>query len=218
MKNLNACILDNYPLSREGLIKLLNETERFNLVKEIKDFQDFENNVLDDSVDLAVIDLDSIRHAPLAKIRNLRLNNPQLKIVIFSASHEHKFIYQLIQVGINGYIFKTSNLAEIKMVIIAILEKGHYFDKEIKDLVGRQLLNGSGRKVNGQFNKLTDREVEILDLISKGQVTPEIAGKLGLSKRTVDNHRKNMLNKMGAQNTGELVYLTIKYGILEVVR
>ena len=126
---------------------------------------------------------------------------------------DESYYYSMIEAGANGFLLKNSNFTEVKKAIVDVLEGKNYFSMEIlQSIVTR--INGASEKPGN--NDLTDRELEVLFQICKGRSNPEIADILSISKRTVDKHRENLLQKTNSKNTANLVVFAIKQGYFKV--
>ena len=135
--------------------------------------------------------------------------NPELKIIALSMYSDENYYTSMIESGADGFLLKNSKFASVKRAIEEVAGGRNYFSQEIIQLLVRQLNRQEGTQNN---LVITDREMEILGLICHGHSNIEIAEALQISKRTVDKHRQNLLDKTQSRNTVALVLYAIKSG------
>jgi DNA-binding NarL/FixJ family response regulator len=111
----------------------------------------------------------------------------------------------MIESGASGYILKNAGREELKKAIDALMNDQHYFSDTATQSVMMELVRNKGKTNTGSVVQITERELEVLELILKEHTNQEIAEKLFISVRTVDAHRRNLLQKTGARNTAGLV-------------
>jgi DNA-binding NarL/FixJ family response regulator len=140
-----------------------------------------------------------------------------IKTIILSMHEDEQFVLHLIESGANGYLLKNATVAKVIEAINSVTETDFYFDEFINTTMRKGLVNKKRVKVilDDQFD-LSEREIEILDLICKQFTTSEIGEKLFLSARTIEGYRKNLLLKMGVRNTAGLIVYCTKKGIIQL--
>jgi DNA-binding NarL/FixJ family response regulator len=137
---------------------------------------------------------------------------PSVKILIFSMHHNREYIVSSVENGANGYLLKDTSKEELMRAIKVVSEGRKYFPPEISEVIIDDLLaktSGNQEETRPIFDKITPKEKQILGLIVQGYNSREMADKLFLSIRTVDNHRANMMKKVKAKNTADLVKMAI---------
>lgn len=140
---------------------------------------------------------------------------PNMKILILSAHDENYLIAKLIEAGANGYLIKDSSSREVYEAIIAVYKKGSYINERSLNAIQNKL---SGKlKTPKKHEALTRREIEVLQLICQQKTAEEIGNELFISKKTVNGHRNNLLQKTGARNISGLVMYAIKHNIVEAI-
>lgn len=139
--------------------------------------------------------------------------NPDERIITLSMHAEEAFYFRMVEAGAKGFILKSAELDEVVAAIRVVCEGGSFFSQELlQHLVGS--LKTSRQEQPEDL--LSDREKEILLLICKGLSNQEIGEQLFISKRTVDKHRANILEKTGCKNTASLVVYAIRNGIVDI--
>ncbi|TSE06409.1 MULTISPECIES: response regulator transcription factor [Aquimarina] len=217
METIKLGLIDDHNLFREGIKSLLKKMPGITLVLEAvsgKDLLAQLNNVVPDVIllDLEMEDMNGV-DATL----KLQERYPDLKIIILTMHKEERMISYLMEVGANGYLLKDTNQEELETAIRSTYEKGFYFNS----FVSEALLKGLKHKTTkppaiGKDYHLTSRELEVLEGITHEFTTSEIAEQLFLSVRTIEGHRKNLMNKLGVKNTAGLIVKAVKEKIISV--
>lgn len=139
--------------------------------------------------------------------------NPDERIITLSMYGDDEFYFRMVEAGAKGFILKNSDIDEVIAAVKTVCEGGSYFSQELlRNLVGSLK---STRTIHPE-DILSQREKEILLLICKGLSNQEIADRLFISKRTVDKHRANILEKTACRNTANLVVWAIKNSVAEI--
>lgn len=207
-------IVDDHTLFRNGLRILLNTLEDYQVVAEAANGKQF-LDLLEKSVpDLVLLDInmpvmDGIEAATIAQ----KLH-PDLKIITLSMYGEEDYYYKMVNAGVKGFVLKNSDIKEVKNALDVVYEGGSFFSSELLQNLVNSLKSSSKSK---EFHaELSEREMEILILICQGLSNQEIGDKLFISKRTVDKHRANILEKSESKNTAQLVVYAIKNKLVEL--
>ena len=208
-------IVDDHTLFRNGLHILLNNIKNYRVVEEAANGKEF-IDILDKGteVDLVLLDInmpvmDGIEAAKIALSKR-----PDLKIITLSMYGEEDYYYKMVDAGVKGFLLKNSDMNEVKTALETVYDGGNYFSSELlQNLVTNLRTNKEKKKPE---NELSEREVEVLILICQGFNNQEIADQLFISKRTVDKHRANILEKSQCKNTAQLVMYAIKNKMVEL--
>ena len=222
----NILQVDDNALFRNGLKLLLNSHPRFRVVGEAATGREMlgwleQAERLPDVVllDIAMPDMNGIEAAAEALRRW-----PELRIITLSMYGEEDYYFKMVSQGVKGFLLKNSDITEVYAAIEAVLEGGSYFSQELLFNLVSNLRSSSETEAEElpEAEETTDeaalsvREKEILLLICKGMTNYEIADTLFISKRTVDKHRANILEKTNCKNTANLVVYAIKNGLVEI--
>jgi len=206
-------IVDDHPLVLDG-IKTMLQAENYLKVagsaRSAKEAIALLDDGLETDVILLDINLPDIDGMRLCEI--IRDGNKTVKILGLTYVNEASIITQLIKKGANGYLLKTMERQELIDAINKVLDGGVYLSKAANEKILQQLQSLNTR--GSEIPVLTRREKEILQLLSEGMTSNEIASHLFLSNYTVDTHRKNMLQKFNVHNTQALLNVVRKLGII----
>jgi DNA-binding NarL/FixJ family response regulator len=209
-KEIKIALVDDHALFRNGLRGLIDGNQGCRVVAEASDGEEFLNNEEAMSADVVFMDiampiLSGDKATALALERN-----PNLKIICLSMFGEEKYYSSMVEAGAKGFLLKDSSIEEVFDAIEAVTNNDEYICKEVL-----QALSDAMRR-NEDIEVLSEREMDVLLGICRGLSTQEIADKLFLSKRTVDTHRANILEKTGSKNTASLVVYAIKNNLVEI--
>lgn len=142
----------------------------------------------------------------------------ELKVISLSMFGDNAYYSKMVATGAKGFLLKDSEFEEVLLAVRTVSEGGTYFSPQLMESISFSM-RMDPYSVGGEIaeeDRLSEREVEILVGICQGLSTQEIADKLYISKRTVDKHRANILEKSGSKNTASLVVYAIKHGLVEI--
>lgn len=207
-------IVDDHTLFRNGLKILLNNIDNYHVVAEAangKQFLDLLNTVSPDLVlmDINMPVMDGIEASGIAHEKF-----PELKIITLSMYGEEDYYYKMVNAGVKGFLLKNSDIKEVRTALDVVYDGGSFFSSELLQNLVNSLK--SSPKGKDEHTELSEREMEILILICQGLSNQEIGDKLFISKRTVDKHRANILEKSESKNTAQLVVYAIKNRLVEL--
>jgi len=211
MQKNNIIIVDDHALFRSGLITLLSDLEEIGTIYEASNGKIYLNMIDDISVDIVLMDISMPEMDGIeATIKSL-IKQPDLKIIALSMYSDEEYYFKMINAGVKGFLIKDSTIDKVREAIRVVAKGGNYFSQEI---LYKMIKNGS--ELGRTEEALSERETEILSFICQGFSNQEIAEKLFLSKRTIDKHRANILDKTNCHNTASLVVYAIKWGLVEL--
>jgi DNA-binding NarL/FixJ family response regulator len=214
MTDIKIVIVDDHSLFRNGMKLLLTSAGNFSIVAEAsngKEFIDLLNTIVPDVVlmDIDMPEMDGIE----ATTKALEMH-PDLRIIGLSMYGEEEYYYKMIEAGVSGFLLKNSDIGEVKTAITSVFEGGKYFSQELLYNVVRNIKTSQTNQE--VVENLSEREVEVLKQICVGLSNHEIADNLHISKRTVDKHRANLLDKTNSKNTAHLVMYAIKNKLIDI--
>lgn len=213
MKKVDIYLVDDHSLFREGLKLLLSNLNFIGKIFEANNGEEFIQQLKDNPVDIALLDIEMPVMNGIEAAKKARQIQPSVKILALSMYSDKNYYLSMIDAGACGFLLKNSNFEEVEKAITDICNDKSYISIEILN----DILKNPGKTSYNSFNnELTERETEVLLLICKGFTNNEIADKLVLSKRTVDKHRENLLQKTQSKNTANLVIFAIKNGLLQI--
>jgi len=193
---------------------LLSNTGKFNVIAEAsngKEFLDLLDKIVPDVVlmDIDMPEMDGIE----ATTKALELK-PGLKIICLSMYGEEEYYYKMIEAGVCGFLLKNSEINEVKTAVTSVVSGGKYFSQELLYNVVKNIKTTQTHQE--VVENLSEREIEVLKQICIGLSNQEISEILHISKRTVDKHRANLLDKTNSKNTAHLVMYAIKNKLIDI--
>lgn len=209
-KEIKIALVDDHALFRNGLRGLINGNHSCRVVAEASDGSEFLENQEAMNADVVFMDI-AMPTLSGDKATALALErNPKLRIICLSMFGDEKYYSQMMAAGAKGFLLKDSSIEDVFKAIDAVMNNEEYICHEVM-----QALSESMRR-NEDTEILSEREMDVLLGICRGFSTQEIADKLFISKRTVDTHRANILEKTGSKNTASLVVYAIKNNLVEI--
>ena len=209
-------LVDDHSLFRNGLRGLLERNEGFRVVGEASSGEEFLSLLEQEffAADIVFMDfsmpgLDGAQTTERALARC-----PDLRIITLSMFGEESYYSRMVEAGARGFLLKDSDIGDVLEAIAAVMGGGSYFSPRLlSSLTGRMHAREHDELADDQ---LSSREREILVAVCRGLSNQEIADELFISKRTVDKHRANILEKTGCKNTASLVVYAIRNGIVDI--
>jgi DNA-binding NarL/FixJ family response regulator len=213
---LKVFITDDHELYLEGLVLLLNKQPEIQVVGSALTGKELLKKLPELEVDILLLDVHLPDTGEEELLKKIRTVHPELKILYLTIMRGTRYIHKLIRHDIHGYILKNTSIEELVKALKSVSEGKKYFSKEINiidtDQDFRNTVTIEDKKVDEILSK---REIEVLTLICKEYSNSEIAEKLFLSVSTVETHRKNLIAKLGVNNTVGLVKFALRNNLIE---
>jgi DNA-binding NarL/FixJ family response regulator len=209
---IKIAIIDDHPLILEGMKTMMDDQKSIEISCGFTSVIEFENQLLDLNVDILLLDISMPEKNGIDLCKLVTHKRPDIQIIALTNHKNPSYIKQMIKYGAQGYLLKNSSKDEMIELIKRVY---HSSDKQLPDSVKNLLINdsvGGGKK--NYAPKLTRREKEILELIANEHTNQEIADILFITSKTVENHRSNLFQKLGAKNAAGLIRLAYEYGFL----
>jgi DNA-binding NarL/FixJ family response regulator len=214
MSLINVIIVDDHSLFRNGMKLLLANTGNFNIMAEASNGKEFLALLDSMQPDIVLMDIEMPEMNGIEATTKALEKNPDLKIICLSMYGEEEYYYKMIEAGVSGFLLKNSDINEVKTAITTIHSGGKFFSQELLYNVVKNIkTTQSNQEV---VENLSDREIEVLKQICIGLSNQEISQILHISKRTVDKHRANLLDKTNSKNTAHLVMYAIKNKLIDI--
>jgi DNA-binding NarL/FixJ family response regulator len=207
-------VADDHALVREGLKRVVDHEPDLVVVAEAADGAEAVERALDPSIDLAILDVSMPRKTGLQAARELSRRRPQLRTLILSMYENEQFLFEALKGGACGYVLKSGADDDIVDACRAAMRGQSFLYPSAVHTLVRDLIERADQR-GTEFDLLTPRELEVLELIAEGHTSKEIAAMLVISIKTVDRHRTNMLEKLGMRDRVELTRYAIRRGLIE---
>ncbi len=211
MDIIKVMIVDDHIIFRKGLRTILNEIDEVKVVAEASNGNELLDLLKKIQTDIIFMDIRMPVMDGIEATRKVSEKYPDIRIIALTMFEEVTYFNEMIEAGAAGFLLKKTTTAELKKAIDAVLNDDTYFSEEFIASATKY----QKTKPKDPDIRLTDRELEVLDLICKGYSNVEIAKFLGVSQRTVDGHRAHLFEKTGAKNAPNLVLFAVKNGLVK---
>jgi DNA-binding NarL/FixJ family response regulator len=217
---INIALADDETLFLETLSFMLDRNPEFEVLFTASNGQELIDQLHDCAFmpDVILTDLKMPVLNGVEATKKIRLDFPKIKIIALSSYDSDVFISNMLGVGAASYLVKDAKAEEVYTTIKQVHEKGFYYNDKLLAILHQNSQDQNFKKSALDEKLISDREIEILELICKQQTTKEIADELSLSTRTVDRHRDSLLTKTNSRNVAGLVAFAIQNSILDLKR
>lgn len=214
---IRLLIADDHKVMLDGLVALLQAEEDFSIEATAYDGRRALELIRNGEYDVCMLDINMPELDGIETARSIKAERPECKIIILTTHRENEIIMRLLEIGVMGYLLKNSTRQELVSAIKKVAGGGRYFCDEVlaSILHSHTLTEKSPAKAAAPAIALTPRENEILELLSKEYTNEKVAATLHISYRTVETHRKNMMQKIGAGNLAGLLRYAYGNGLLK---
>jgi DNA-binding NarL/FixJ family response regulator len=199
---MDILVADHHPVFRKGLKCMMKNYREFNFVGYVDDGSKLLEKVETHSPDILILEIDLPNCKGVSELRTLRERFPRVKVLVVSCHPEQMYAISSVRAGAKGYISKIRKAKEIRNALITVSEGKQYVAEEL-----RSSLNGQLKEHNRilKFKKLSTREIEVLNLLSRGQRNKEIAQTLNINEKTVSTYKTRLLKKLNVDNIADLI-------------
>lgn len=204
-------IIDDHPVFREGLVRIINQEKDLTVCGEASDAAEALRQIEAMKPDMAMIDISLEGMNGIDLTKTLRNRFPSLKLLILSMHPESLYAERALRAGANGYVMKRESGRKLLSAIRHVLEGKTHISPELNELLLQTLSHPEKNKKTSAVGQLSDRELEVFQLIGQGFSTRQIAEKLNVSMKTVETHREHIKEKMSLSSTSDLVQRAIHW-------
>ena len=211
-KKRTILLVDDHVLFRAGLTKVFDQTDyASSIFFEAGDGKEAVDIALREEVDLIFLDESMPELSGFDAAARILASKPESKIIALTQFDEMPLIMNYFKLGVKGFLSKAVDAAQITEAAWNVLDGNYYYHSKFDNQIRSWL--STGLKKGLPAIRFTDREVEVVIHLSKGSTNHEIAGILGISRRTVETHRRDLILKTGVNNTASLLTFVFKNGI-----
>lgn len=203
MEKISVLIADDHKLIRDTWSFILNNDPRFQVIAECGNSEQAVEAAKTKRPDIVLMDINMTPISGFEATEKIRKVSPASKIIGVSMHSQPAYAKKMLQIGAKGYVTKNSSKEEMMKAILEVHQGNKYICDEIKNNISELVLEENKDVPN--VNALTEREIQIINLIKDGQSSKEIAGHLNISLKTVEVHRHNVLKKLKLKNSASLV-------------
>jgi two-component system response regulator NreC len=212
MAKIKILLVEDHAVMRQGLKALLAEEADIEVVGEASQGREAVRQVSAVRPDLILMDVSMPQLNGIEAARQIRGLQPEVKIVALSMYANEEYVFQMLQAGASGYVLKQADSAEVLAAIRAAMAGDSFLSSGISRARIDEYIHRARARGEDDFDLLTPREREVLQLLAEGQSNQEIAQHLHISVKTVETHRSNMMHKLGASHKTDLIKYALRKG------
>ena len=213
---IRALLADDHAVMRRGIRDILEADTDIDVIGEAGDGREAIRLAEKLKPDVLVIDLGMPELNGLDAIRHIRREQPEVELLVFSMHDSEELIREVFGAGARGYVLKSDAVLYLTEAVKSLSRHKPYFTPRISEAILNSLASANGGHAGGDaVGPLSGREREILQLLAENKTNKEIAVRLGISVRTVETHRRTIMQKLNANSIVELVHYAIRNGIVQ---
>ncbi|WP_194850984.1 response regulator [Nonlabens antarcticus] len=199
---MKILLADHHPVFRRGLKCMLKGDKKFNFKGKVEDGRFLIQEIQKHQPDVLILEIDLPNSNGVGTLRQLRNNFPDLKVLVVSCHPEEIYAISSIKAGADGFIAKTRSVKEITAALLTVCNNETFLSENIKK---RESTDARKSEIL-KFKTLSTREIEVLNLLSRGKRNKEIAQDLAINEKTVSTYKTRLLKKLNVDNIAELIH------------
>lgn len=215
MSKIKVLIVDDHAMFREGIRSLLAGYEGIEILGEATDGKEAVEKTRQLVPQVVLMDIGMPVMGGLEATRHIQRECPDAKVLVLTQHEDSEYILSMLKAGARGYISKTATASELVSAISTVHGGESYLYPSAATALVEEYLMRAGEEKD-EYERLTDREREILQLVAEGRTNREIGEKLFISVKTVLRHRTNIMEKLGFHNRTELIKYAMSKGLIEM--
>ncbi|MBB5621237.1 DNA-binding NarL/FixJ family response regulator [Pedobacter cryoconitis] len=215
MSRIKIAIADDYAIFRDGLKVGLNQDETMEVVLEAGNGAELLDGLAQNEVDVILMDLRMPGMDGMEATKQIRKKYEHIRIIAVTLHDEDSFVVHLMEIGAHAYLLKDANPVDIREAIYAVHLHGYYFNELMNKALLKKLIHkGNFKPTFTNKVALSERELEVLQLICDEKTAIEIGSAIFLSPRSVEGIKQRLIDKIGVRNTAGLVLFAVKNGLI----
>ena len=216
-EQIRILVADDHPVVRDGLVAVLNTQPDFNVVGEASNGAEAVHNVAKLRPDVVLLDLEMPEMDGVEALGRMRENNPDVRVIVFTTFDTDEYIFDAIEAGAKGYLLKDTSREELFKAVRTVNRGESLIEPGVVSRVLDRLTELSHRAAQGPDHlALSERELEVLQLMAQGSANKQIAGDLSITESTVKTHVANIFQKLEVSHRTEAVTKAISQGIIKL--
>jgi DNA-binding NarL/FixJ family response regulator len=217
MDSIRVLLVEDHTIVRKGLRALLEGESDIEVVGEAEDGRQALDQVQQLLPDVVLMDLGMPGLNGLEATRQIKRQFPKIRVVVLTMHTDEESVFQVLQVGASGYLIKQARTEEVLAAIRAVYRGESFLSPSISTKVIEEYLRRAGKEEPvDPYERLTNREREVLQLIAEGHSTQDIANLLYISAKTVETHRARLMEKLDIHTIAELTQYAIRKGVIKL--
>jgi DNA-binding NarL/FixJ family response regulator len=204
-------IVDDHPVIRRGLSQIIEDLDDMQAVGEARDADEALGKIAADCPDLVLIDVSLGDRGGIELIKELKSRYPELKMLVLSMHDESLFAERAVRAGALGYVNKNEPTDTLVSAMRQVLADQIFLSPRLTNRIVQRAASGSDQSATSPIESLSDRELEVFEMIGQGMITKQIAAKLNLSTKTIETYRENIKTKLKLGNSSELMRHAVQW-------
>ena len=214
--NIKIIMADDHKIFREGLLLLLKGEQNIDVIGDAGDGETAVKLAMELNPDIVIMDVSMHGMDGIQATRLIKKSSSDTRVIALSENSSRKSVTDMLHAGASGYLVKDCSSSELMRAIQAVYSGEMYLSQEVAGVVIEDYLNKINNNGSSESKSLTNRETEVLQYISSGMRTREIAGKLEVSVKTIETHRRQIMEKLNLHSIAELTKYAIKEGLTTI--
>jgi two-component system invasion response regulator UvrY len=210
---IRVLIVDDHELVRTGIKRILEDTRDIRVVAEASTGEEALGLVREHRPDVVLMDVNMPGIGGLEATRKLIQSHPELRVIVVTIHVDEPYPTRLLEAGASGYLTKGCAVDEIVDAIQVVHRGERYIGADIARQLALSMLPGGERS---PFDKLSQREMQVMLMVTQGHSIQDISDRLSLSPKTISTYRYRLYEKLGVDNDVELTHLAMRHGMIEV--
>ena len=207
-------IADDHSMIREGLKNLLELDGDIQVIAEAVDGEDCLEKLQLVKPDVLLLDINMPKKNGLEVLKSLKSRRSKLKVLVLTVHNETEYLMKAVDIGVNGYVLKDSESAELKKAIFAVADGETYIQPSLIPALNAKMIETN--KDAEKIKSLTKRELDVLKLLAVGMFNKEVGKRLEISERTVKNHVSNIFKKLGVTDRTQAAVFAIRNNLVQI--
>lgn len=207
-------IADDHSMIREGLKNLLELDGDIQVISEAVDGEDCLDKLQVVKPDVLLLDINMPKKNGLEVLKSLKSKRSKLKVLVLTVHNEIEYLMKAVDIGVNGYVLKDSESAELKKAIFTVAEGETYIQPSLIPALNAKMIETN--KDAEKIKSLTKRELDVLKLLAVGMFNKEVGKRLEISERTVKNHVSNIFKKLGVTDRTQAAVFAIRNNLVQI--
>lgn len=211
---VKVMIADDHSMIREGLKQLLELEGEFEVIEEACDGEECIEKLKSTDPDVLLLDINMPKMNGLEVLQKMKELKWKTKVLVLTVHNEVEYLLKAVDIGVNGYLLKDSESAELKKAILSVVNGEDYIQPSLIPVLNAKMIDRN--KDNEKLEKLTKRELQVLKLLAIGKLNRQVADELDISERTVKNHVSNIFKKIDVKDRTQAAVFAIRNNLINI--
>ncbi len=212
--SIKVMLADDHVLMREGIRQLLEFDGSIEVIAEANDGEECLEKIIELKPEVLLLDINMPKKNGIEVLQEIKKQNMDVKVLILTVHNEVEYLLRAVDIGVDGYILKDSESAELKKAINAVKNGENYIQPKLIPALNNKLVSRDNDK--DKIDSLTKREMDVLICVANGMFNREIADNLSISERTVKNHVTSIFKKIDVVDRTQAAVFAIKNDIIKL--